>query len=281
MIHNTLLARFGSVAALAALAWSNLPEFGADAGAGFTAQAASQAAFLTAPGSAPIASSLANSAGFLALPTSVMPSNNQQCSVQSTDPGNPPKCSAAVAGGVVQRCSAHIDSGQRCSAFLMPGANKAQCSTLGGDKPQCSVLQPAIGTPGPSTCSAFGGIAGGQMACSVLGAGGKQFCSVENPAAQTGNMCSTFGGGGGIHWCSALGGGNQRKNFCSTRGAAPAGTSTGVCSAHAPGSSCSIRLGQKGQCTSLQNAPAGSCSAFVAGSFCSVIGGNPGNLVCP
>lgn len=284
MNHLVLLSRLGAGSAVAVLALSALPSLDGTAPSGLAQQTASQAAFLTRTGSAPIASSLASASSFVPLPNSVMPNTqNQQCSVQSTDPGNPPHCSAAVSGGSVQKCSAHIDSQQKCSAFFAPGGTKSVCSTLGGAGPQCSVLQPAVTGQGPSSCSAFGSTTGGLTMCSVLASGGKQFCSVENPARHTGNTCSTFGGGpgGGKHWCSALLGGNSRKNFCSTVNAAPSGTNTGLCSAHTAGSACSIRQGQKGQCTSLLNAPQGSCSAFVAGAHCSVIGGNPGTTVCP
>lgn len=284
MQHLRHLPKLSTLAAVAALAWSAIPSADDHASSGLSQQTAAQSSFLALAGSNPIASSLDTGSTALVLPSSVMPNNQQKCSAQSSDPGNLPKCSAAVVGGVIQRCSAHVDSRQQCSAFLEATGTQAACSTLGRDKPSCSVLQPAMGSIAPSTCSAFGTAAGKATYCSVIGDGGKQFCSVENPASQAQNQCSTFpsgGGSGGTHMCSALMGGGAHKNFCSARNAAPPGSMTGFCSAHAPGSACSIRIGQKGQCTSLQNAPQGSCSAFAANSHCSVIGGLPGNTVCP
>lgn len=277
------LSRLGAVILCGALAWAALPSSGSASPPDFKAIGAVPPTFLQVTGPAVFASRTASAN--LALPTSVMPNNAPKCSAGTSDPGAPPMCSAALSGGVVQRCSAHIDSQQQCSAFLDTAGAQAYCSTLGGTGPMCSVLQPAMNQNGPSQCSAFGSAPGKKVMCSVIGNGGKQFCSVENPAKLPGNQCSTFpsasGGSGGSHLCSVLNGGNTRKNFCSTINGAPAGTFTGTCSAFAPNSKCSILAGQKGQCTSLMGAPAGSCSAFAAGSFCSVIGGLPGTTTCP
>lgn len=276
--------RIAAVALFGALAWAAFPNTGSASPPDFTAVGSAPPSFIHHSGTAAFASRTSNSN--LQLPTSVMPNNQAQCSVESTDPGNPPRCSATVAGGVTQRCSAHADSRQQCSAYLSAaGGTKAHCSTLGGDGPVCSVLQPPMGSIAPSQCSAFGSSTGKQILCSVMDAGGKQFCSVENPGTQAQNQCSTFqsagAAGGGTHFCSALNGGGARKNFCSARGAAPPGSSTMFCSTHTANSQCSIRIGQKGSCTSLMNAPQGSCSAFAAGSHCSVIGGAPGTTTCP
>jgi hypothetical protein len=290
MFLPSLLPKLTAAAAVTLLAWSSLPSSGTATPSPLHLPSGASASFLAPAGSVTIASSLAAGAQRILLPSSVLPNNqpNGSCSVETSDPGNPPRCSAGTLAGVVQRCSAHVQMAQKCSAFLSAlGGNRAHCSTLAGHAsgagPVCSVLQPALANIGPSQCSAFGGQAGAEVVCSVITNGTKQFCSAENPASTTGNMCSTFQSpttSGGSHACSAVAGGATQKNFCSTRGAAPAGTSTMLCSSHARSSSCSVRSGQKGQCTSLMNAPTGSCSAFAAGSHCSVIGGAAGTTLC-
>lgn len=277
--------RLGALASVAALAWSAIPSPEPPAPAGLSIAPAAAAAFLSQPSSALLASSFEAGSQRVLLPSSVMPFTpiGGTCSVETTDPGAPPRCSAALAGGVVQRCSAHCDSQQRCSAFLnAAGGTAARCSTLGGAGPACSVLQPPMGTVAPSQCSAFGGAPGTQLLCSVIAGGARQFCSAENPANVAQNQCSTFqssGSTGGALACSVLFGGAANKNFCSVRNASPTATAK-FCSAHAANSRCSVRIGSRGNCTSLAGAPAGTCSAYVPTAHCSVIGGAAGTTFC-
>lgn len=283
----TLLPRLGALSAAATLIWTALPSMGAPAQPGLTLQPAAPAVFLTQPGSGLVASSLSAGSNLLALPSSVMPFNvfGGVCSVETSDPGAPPRCSATVtSAGTVQRCSAHCDSQQRCSAFISAaGGTAAQCSTLGGTGPKCSVLQPPLSTGaiGPAQCSAFGGAPGTSIQCSVIGTGAKQICSAQNPSRIAQNMCSTFnitGATGGQLRCSVLfgGGGLANNNSCSVGSSVPPGMAPKFCSAHAVNSQCSVLVGSRGKCTTFAGAPAGTCSAFVAGSFCSVIGGAAG-----
>ena len=239
----TLLPRIGALSAAATLIWTVLPSAGAPPATGLTLQAAAPAVFLSQPGSAALASSLTAGSNFLVLPSSVMPFGTfgGVCSVETTDPGAPPRCSAMVVGTTPQRCSAHCDSGQRCSAFINAGGGPAaQCSTLGGAGPKCSVLQPPLstGAVAPASCSAFGAAPGVTIECSVIGVGAKQICSAQNPTRIGQNLCSTFnvtGATGGLVRCSVLfgGGGVANKNNCSVGLAVPPGTQPKFCSAHA------------------------------------------------
>lgn len=287
MKFHALLPRSGAVLAGALLAWSSLPRIETVAPAGLLAGAAAPVSYFAQSGSAAIASSLAAGSSHLLLPSSVMPFTaiGGTCSVESSDPGAPPTCSAAVAGGVVQKCSAHCDSQQRCSAFLSSaGGTAARCSTLGGAGPRCSVLQPPLGTIAPSQCSAFGGAPGTTIECSVIAIGQKQICSAMNPSLIGQNLCSTFqnvSSTGGRIECSVLLGGSgvNNKNNCSVGLAVPPGAHPKFCSAHAINSACSVRVGSRGRCTAFASAPAGTCSAYAGvTSFCSVIGGSPGTF---
>lgn len=208
----------------------------------------------------------------------------QVCSVDTTDAGNPPSCSAT--GTTAARCSAQCDAEQRCSAFLaLPGVTRrANCSTFGASNALCSVLQPGTPPNGPSQCSAFGGAAGTGIQCSVMrGTGSNQFCSAQNPAQTEMNQCSTFSTTGGPNAgrlnCSVLASSNASVgNSCSVRGLAGTHQFVKNCSAFVANSNCSVALGQPGRCTTLSG-PAGTCSAFAHGAHCSVIGG-PAGTAC-
>lgn len=208
------------------------------------------------------------------MPNSVMPWSGPGvlCSVENTDAGAPPSCSTNVAA---VRCSAHRDSFQFCSSYFdVSGGNSAVCSTLGGSGSTCSTLQPLAQQVARSCCSAFGGILGTAIECSVMGTGSRQACSAENPAVIADNQCSTFAN----TTCSVLGGGPGATNYCSA-GLGVSGTQVTIeCSTFASFSECSVRPGQRGLCTAFVPAPAGSCSAFAATSRCSVIGSAGGTF---
>lgn len=275
-----LLVRVGAISLLGFLTWAALPAATHAAAPKLTAVGSAPAAFLQGSGSSAWSTSRAGGSAFGHLPTSAMPFGavGGTCSVDSTDPGAPPRCST---GAGVAQCSAHCDSQQRCSAFLSAaGGALGACSTLGGIGTLCSVLQPPIAVVGPSQCSAFGGAPGTSIQCSVMGAGRRQICSAQNPANIPQNQCSTFQittTTGGLLECSVLGGGGANKNYCSVGGTVPPGAAPKFCSAHAINSRCSVLVGNRGACTAFSGAPAGTCSAFAgASSFCSVLGGAPG-----
>ncbi|TAH39583.1 MAG: hypothetical protein EYC70_01995 [Planctomycetota bacterium] len=281
MNSRSLIPRILLFGGGAALAWALIPGSGeASSSAWRSLDANVAAAAFLQQGPALGWSTATGGGGRNHLPTSAMPNGTVGllCSVDTSDLGAPPRCSTTAAA---PRCSAHCDNAQRCSAFIgAVGAGAAVCSTLGGGaNRQCSVLQPVINGTAPSVCSAFGGIPGTTIRCSVMGPGNGQKCSVQNPARFQGNLCSTFPSGavGGTHQCSVLNGG-PLANYCSAGGAVPPGLMTKQCSTSAQNSQCSILPGNKGICTTFSPAPTGSCSILVTPSTCSVIGGANGSF---
>lgn len=276
MAFRSLILRFLALAGGSALAWAAAPNSGDAAIASWRPSTAAPASFLQQGPGTVWASARGGGSGRNHLPTSVMPNGTVglQCSVDTIDLGAPPSCSTTNAA---VRCSAHCDNAQRCSAFAATAGigPTAICSTLGGVSSSCSVLQPVIQGAGPSQCSAFGGIPGTDIQCSVMGPGFKQACSAQNQARFPNNQCSTFGLGpvGGIVQCSVLRGGPAQPNYCSVGNAVQPGFQTKTCSTYVQASRCSVLPGSRGFCTTFAPAPAGSCSAFVAGTNCSVIGG--------
>ncbi|TAH34670.1 MAG: hypothetical protein EYC70_17215 [Planctomycetota bacterium] len=264
----------------AGLAWFLAPDHGEASAPGWQAPGAAPAQYLqqTPP---QIWSSATGGSSRSHLPKSTLGGPiGQTCSVDTSDAGNPPRCSAlsTTAG----RCSAQCDAEQRCSAFLSPVGvtRRALCSTFGGTGSVCSVLQPGTPPNGPSQCSAFGGFGGTSIQCSVMRGGSSQFCSAQNPAQTEFNQCSTFShpvvGGTGRLNCSVLSGGTSAAgNSCSVKGQVSITAFPKFCSTFAQNSSCSVLAGNTGRCTTFA-APAGTCSVFAHGSHCSVIGGASG-----
>ncbi|TAH39586.1 MAG: hypothetical protein EYC70_02010 [Planctomycetota bacterium] len=276
----SLLPRVVALGAAAALAWALVPGRSDASPPSWRPTAAAGVAYLQQSPSAAWTSAVGGSSRNH-LPNSVMPNGTvgQVCSVDTTDPP-PAQCSTTTATN--QRCSAHCDNMQRCSAYAATaGGTDALCSALGGNGRRCSVLQPVIQGAGQSQCSAFGGIPGTRIQCSIMMPGNNQACSAENPARFQANQCSTFPSGpvGGFHQCSVLNGGVNTKNYCSVGNAVQPGFVPKQCSTFAPNSNCSVRPGSRGFCTVFAPAPAGTCSVFAAPSTCSVIGG-PNGVLC-
>jgi len=200
------------------------------------------------------------------MPQSTIPGDQRGslCSVNASDPGSPPSCSAF---STTRDCSVRSNDNGACSALGSPaGGSGAICSTFVAQA-QCSIIPPALDPPkGTGGCSVDLSVAGQDIRCSAMGTGKGQFCSTENAGSQF-IFCSVFGAG---QQCSVLNPGAARKSFCSV--ARPGVTG---CSTLAATGSCSVVSGGRGICTTLQRAPKRACSAL-GGGTCSVIGGSSG-----
>lgn len=230
-------------------------------------------------------------APLLGLPTSVFPLSGPvvQCSTNQAGV----ICSVDTSTPSPGWCSARCNSQDLCSVFLGPSDGDSACSTEGGVRTACSVL-PDPGNGGTqaicSTINTIGDGAGRTIACSVLGSGRKQFCSVANPSPTTDfqDICSAlFAQSTDTYLCSVLLGNNQFPNFCSSIFADDDGFSK-LCSVVAgERGQCSILPSQNGVCSTLKQADPGSCSIHFGPSMtahCSVIGGagpNPAGICRP